>query len=248
MANCYGCFTFATIRQFCDYVRRERGLPPTERNMVFWHNTNRAMVVHLGVAIDVIKIPIPERHFSWIHRLMRYFSVPYTDTPQYLRTISEGRRISGYTGSPSASQTIFKWFENCDKNHEGCGIGDALSPLPTRVIHVPREGPLRLVEGDGKEGHYVCLSHRWSAEDMPRSLRSNIESLMHEIPMEWLTQTFRDSIAFVRSFSSWFASQDPNNRSVEYLWIDSICIIQDSAEDWASESKEKCIPSIGVQF
>lgn len=53
---------------------------------------------------------------------------------------------------------------------------------------------------------------------------SNLESFMQRIPMETLSQTFIDSIEFTRSLG------------VRYIWIDSICILQDSLEDWQAEA------------
>lgn len=39
-----------------------------------------------------------------------------------------------------------------------------------------------------------------------------------------IPQTFRDTIHFVRCLQ------------VRYLWIDSLCIIQDDAQDWEQEA------------
>lgn len=44
------------------------------------------------------------------------------------------------------------------------------------------------------------------------------------IPVEYLCQTFQDALLILRYIG------------LEYLWIDSLCIIQDSAEDWERES------------
>jgi hypothetical protein len=47
---------------------------------------------------------------------------------------------------------------------------------------------------------------------------------MQRIPIESLSQTFIDSIEFTRSLG------------VQYIWIDSLCILQDSPEDWQAEA------------
>lgn len=47
---------------------------------------------------------------------------------------------------------------------------------------------------------------------------------MHNIPYSCLPQTFRDAVAVTRRLG------------IPYLWIDSLCIIQDSPDDWAAES------------
>jgi hypothetical protein len=43
-------------------------------------------------------------------------------------------------------------------------------------------------------------------------------------PISILPQTFKDAISVVRRFGA------------RYLWIDSLCILQDSIEDWRREA------------
>jgi hypothetical protein len=54
--------------------------------------------------------------------------------------------------------------------------------------------------------------------------KSNLEVLKNCIPLEALSQTFKDAIEIARELG--FA----------YIWIDSLCIIQDDPEDWKRES------------
>jgi len=62
---------------------------------------------------------------------------------------------------------------------------------------------------------------------MPICLESaTMEQSQAGIALSVLPQTFRDAISVVRS-----AGQ-------KYLWIDSLCIIQDSSEDWAREAMQ----------
>jgi hypothetical protein len=49
--------------------------------------------------------------------------------------------------------------------------------------------------------------------------RDNIESLHEDIPIEKLCKTFKDALLVTRSLE------------LEYLWIDSLCIIQDDDDD-----------------
>jgi hypothetical protein len=71
---------------------------------------------------------------------------------------------------------------------------------------------------------YATLSHCWG-ETMPiRLLKSNFEQYTECIPLELLPLTFQDAIAIT------------NGLGIPYLWIDSLCIIQDSGEDWICEA------------
>ena len=54
--------------------------------------------------------------------------------------------------------------------------------------------------------------------------RSNIGDLHREIPYEDVPHTFLDAIWLTRQLG------------IDYIWIDSLCIIQDDPDDWRSES------------
>jgi len=71
---------------------------------------------------------------------------------------------------------------------------------------------------------YTALSHRWGADDHKyRTTRANFEARCKEIKFNELPLTFQNAIDVTRKLG------------VQYLWIDSICIIQDSCEDVRQE-------------
>jgi hypothetical protein len=55
-------------------------------------------------------------------------------------------------------------------------------------------------------------------------MRSNLEKFRVHIPLERLTKTFKDAIYITRFLG------------LHYLWIDSLCILQDDPADWIRES------------
>jgi hypothetical protein len=57
-----------------------------------------------------------------------------------------------------------------------------------------------------------------------RLLKSNIDDLQNKIPLESLPETFRYAVYIAKHFG------------VRYLWIDSLCIVQESDEDWRREA------------
>lgn len=63
---------------------------------------------------------------------------------------------------------------------------------------------------------------------MPTLRQSNLTSMTQDIPLASLTLTFRDAI------------RAAHRLGLQYIWIDSLCIIQDSAADWARESVTMC--------
>lgn len=98
--------------------------------------------------------------------------------------------------------------------------------MPTRLIEVGKTP--RLVESSSiKPSLYVALSHCWgSLNDNEKfcTYKHNIAELRESINLENLPRTFHDAIIVARGLG------------IRYIWIDSLCIIQDDKKDWESES------------
>ncbi|KAF7943162.1 hypothetical protein EAE96_011104 [Botrytis aclada] len=100
--------------------------------------------------------------------------------------------------------------------------------LPSRVINVgSKDTNPSLFVAKGLRGKYTTLSHCWGGQIETILTTSNLQSLQKEIKMTSLPANFRDAILITRALG------------FQYLWIDSLCIIQDSKHDWAIESKKK---------
>lgn len=94
---------------------------------------------------------------------------------------------------------------------------------------VPLDDPssVRLVEPEGLREPYLCLSHCWGDPQGPRPLRTlkaNLSSHLGRIGWETLPETFQEAIEVVRLINQ------------RYLWIDSLCIVQDDIQDWDQQS------------
>jgi hypothetical protein len=87
-------------------------------------------------------------------------------------------------------------------------------------------GKLRLVLGQQLKSPYVALSHRWVSGPTPKwvTSKSNIEERRSSFEISVLPESIRDAVLFT------------SRLGLQYLWVDSVCIIQDSPDDWRSES------------
>ncbi|UKZ48019.1 hypothetical protein TrVGV298_002255 [Trichoderma virens] len=123
-----------------------------------------------------------------------------------------------------------EWIELCNQNHS-CfpDTSDTYQPgcMPTRVIDVRQ---LRLVEISKRTKHkYIALSHCWGKlklEEKFCTTSHNIEILKKNIPLKSLPKSFQDAVTVTRALR------------ISYLWIDSLCIIQDDTKDWESEASK----------
>lgn len=107
--------------------------------------------------------------------------------------------------------------EKCPKNQKAVG--------PRRLIDVMSGDTIRLVEADSMNVQYVILSYCWgqsTAMKSARTIESNITQRLNGFAMSQLPQTLRDSITITRALC------------IPYIWIDAVCIVQDSGE-WATE-------------
>ena len=113
--------------------------------------------------------------------------------------------------------------------HKECNI-DISEEIPTRLLDVgDATSPkirLRVCSEDvlPTSMKYLSLSHCWGKSPMHKLKLENMAAMRVNINMWELPKTFRDAIEVTRRLG------------FRFLWLDSLCIVQDSAEDWAKES------------
>ena len=137
------------------------------------------------------------------------------------------------TSSAKALTTAYEWLRQCMSTHGRCHAlaSTNSSTLPSRLIDIGRDGDtnwsLRIVHEDGlssKSAPYMTLSYRWGTDPKLILLSSNIAEFRAGKPIDILPQTFRDFVTVARRFG------------IQYVWIDALCIIQDSVDDWEAEA------------
>jgi len=129
------------------------------------------------------------------------------------------------------SAVVEAWITNCVNNHPACS-GKEGHFRPTRLLDL--EFPnhpqnLSLVETASilsNDFLYITLSHCWRKSDQRPAIttHSNLTVRYSCILYEEMPLTFRDAISITRRLG------------IRFLWILSLCIIQDSQEDWEKES------------
>jgi hypothetical protein len=131
--------------------------------------------------------------------------------------------ISCFTGSNQALDRARSWLDTCVTYHN-CSHG-TVGKLPTRVLFIEKYNQVRLHVSEGESAPYICLSHCWGNDSLSilRTTDATLEDFQNSIPWEDLPNTFRDAIQFTYRLG------------LRYLWIDSLCIIQDSIVDWRHE-------------
>ncbi|QDS76388.1 hypothetical protein FKW77_003593 [Venturia effusa] len=116
------------------------------------------------------------------------------------------------------------WIDGCIQDHDNCFKGEAL--LPTRCLDIgtrPRDR-IRVVTTSNVHGRYACLSYCWGKAELNKLTSGTINSYAEEIPRWSLPKMYIDAINVCQYLG------------IRHLWIDSLCIVQDSKDDWLRES------------
>ncbi|KAI5778610.1 heterokaryon incompatibility protein-domain-containing protein [Geopyxis carbonaria] len=135
------------------------------------------------------------------------------------------------TDSEICFELALKWHGNCIKNHPNCNAGSEKQNnwFPTRLLDLgdsnrDTDPRLRNCNFEPPDGPYMTLSHCWCTAPIVLNTQATIKNLNKCIPQSSLPKTFKDAIKVTKRFG------------VRYLWIDSLCIIQDSLSDWHYEA------------
>jgi hypothetical protein len=135
------------------------------------------------------------------------------------------------------------WIQDCTENHQNCRCTpwSISNEPPTRLIDVgPPDGsrdPYLFIppnstrlQGDAQSEEstvnlrYIALSYCWGTSENFRTTTSTLTERIENIPWDGIPETIKDAILITRRLG------------VRYLWVDALCIIQDSGDDWKVES------------
>lgn len=134
------------------------------------------------------------------------------------------------SGSDDTFNFIRRCIQDCLANprHVACRLpASSTITAPKRLLDVGRaSSPIRLVDTQGRNFQYTALSYCWGTDQLFTATKSNWPKLAHNIPFNDLPPLYQDAIIITRQLG------------LRYIWIDSLCIIQDSLRDWETESSK----------
>jgi hypothetical protein len=121
------------------------------------------------------------------------------------------------------------WLRECEAHHNDACAPVRGSFVPKRLIDVgsSTNPHARLVECENlpaRSLRYITLSHCWGSVQPLRTLRENEPLYRQAIPQSKIPQSFLDAMKAARALN------------IQYLWIDSLCIVQDDLAEWESEA------------
>lgn len=133
------------------------------------------------------------------------------------------------------------WISDCKDTHGRCAAYNDTASSPTRVLDVScfhHSNDIVLKELDENVLHisYAALSHCWGDPSHPpiTTTTTNLAVRKTRIAFDDLTKSFQDAVTITRKLE------------IPYLWIDSLCIIQDSKSDWEKEASKMATVYVGA--
>lgn len=148
------------------------------------------------------------------------------------RCFGVAREVPSEISVEGRTRIIKAWLDECCSNHDACIHGKLdETRFPTRILDLrsqPERGcSIVLVDSislNRQTSCYATLSHCWGTAEVIRTTRSTLARRQLCIQWSELPRTFQDAITIVRALG------------VGFLWIDSLCIVQDDELDWKRES------------
>lgn len=145
----------------------------------------------------------------------------------------EGDTTTDHTSSNASFELASMWLRDCVQSHSRCNSHKDGTPwYPTRLLHLVdsdrKEGYVRLIRTAemSPDEHYATLSHRWGNTRPLQLTKSAASDPNHRFLVAEMPKTFQEAI------------QASKRLGIQYLWIDSLCIIQegDNLRDWYHEA------------
>jgi len=123
------------------------------------------------------------------------------------------------------------WISECENAHPACTAKED-GFRPTRLLDLRKFGDSRdlalisTADSPRENAHYITLSHGWdrSGRGSFTTISTNIDQRLRCILFDELPLTFQDAVDITRKLD------------IRYLWIDSLCIVQDQPEDVKKET------------
>ncbi|KAH6703309.1 heterokaryon incompatibility protein-domain-containing protein [Leptodontidium sp. MPI-SDFR-AT-0119] len=158
----------------------------------------------------------------------------YADADSPAQASISGRRILCDSSATDAISMRERWIKEILRADDIAQQHNQISneELPKRVLDISQqsedeEDMIKLIEIDNAapiKGRYIALSHCWGREGHFRLTESTLNHMKTGLPTSSLAKNFRDAITITRLLG------------LRYLWIDALCILQDSQTDWELES------------
>lgn len=199
------------------------GLRPHGSKNIYQKFTRKTLQVHTYPSRGALEVGIGSSEESGLIDQCEFYTEIHDQVSPWAG-LNAARSVAKDTRD--SLHVLQEWIQHCMTTHPRCSNGVGI--LPLRVIDVGQPGMEHpfLYISQGESAAYMALSHCWGSTALLKTTTSNIDNHRRELDWMALSKTFRDAITITQDLG------------VRYLWIDSICILQDENMDWEAQSRQ----------
>ncbi|KAJ3535151.1 hypothetical protein NM208_g7251 [Fusarium decemcellulare] len=171
------------------------------------------------------------RNVTYMLIRLEFFTEENDARPPVHPAFGRAALIMNNLNPSTAASLLQKWLAACDQ-HKRCTSDP--QTLPRRLIDISMNNPrlIETAEACLSSRRYITLSHRWGSQESKKPLTTTISTYhLRRQGIDWseFPQLFQDITVLARMLGC------------HYLWIDSLCIIQDDEDDWSQQSVQMAI-------
>ncbi|KAI1085472.1 HET-domain-containing protein [Whalleya microplaca] len=131
----------------------------------------------------------------------------------------------------SSTQAAFdraaQWLSHCIENDKSCEPPNK-NFVPRRLLDVGYENEKGepFLFAPTEPTAYACLSYCWgpNVEDVLKTTTSNLNNHYNEITLGSMPKSIQDAVRVCKGLR------------IPYLWVDSLCIVQDDHDEWLKDA------------
>ncbi|KAM7219628.1 Heterokaryon incompatibility protein (HET) domain containing protein [Rhypophila decipiens] len=183
--------------------------------------------VDLMDGVELEYVPMSNLSFGWLNGIvvLRLYTESGLPIPPLVKD-SPVPQWSPCHELPPSLQFIEDRLNDCLRNHGPTCNQTKFPDYPTQLLKLGDEplSPIHLIETQGAQLKYAALSYCWGQAEFIRTLNSNLVGHTTGIPSSELPTVFSEAISLCHRFE------------IRYIWIDSLCILQDDEKDWEAGS------------
>ncbi|KAI2631524.1 heterokaryon incompatibility protein-domain-containing protein [Hypomontagnella submonticulosa] len=153
----------------------------------------------------------------------RFYLFPTSDIPELVPS------WRSWSVSTADKPELWRhWLRTCLESHKKCQDA-ALRPafIPKRLIEISSDNSCfkwRLIYPTSDTVQYLTLSHCWGSSEHRKLTKETHSAFLEFSGDSELPKTYRDAFRITASLD------------FKFIWIDSLCIIQDDTGDWEEQS------------
>lgn len=192
-----------------------------EQSMIFSYSTHRTF--------SLTRKSIVASY--WLEPMLEYYLAPEESQGPDISPSDGNGDVSPALDAIRPRPAVVRFWQDALRTQLMGWVGEPRQGtiLPKRVLDLGegsenRTRDLSLLETQTTVGTYVALSHCWVKRDILKTTKATISDHSSGIAFNNLPATFQEAIMVCR----WFG--------VQYLWIDSLCIVQDDTVDWEEQA------------